>query len=158
MVTHSDYVVGVCQVRYQRLWYNCEEPEATPKYALPSTRLKLLIMIPSAALERPLSLSRCRELREFELCPSGLPLTELDHIPSITSPTMEKLILTRSAAFRFLADDPYWKQLDDILVRLVGRSEHGLRLKVEFQGFARREAGPRKVLADVCYKGPGGGF
>ena len=79
------------------------------------------------------SLSQCRELCELEVFALSLNDVELDLVSSITSATIEKIILTHSTAFRLPAGHAYWMQLDDVLIQLVGRLERGLRLGVEFR-------------------------
>ena len=53
---------------------------------------------------------------------------ELDLLSSVTSTSVNNY----STAFRLPAGHAYWTRLDGILIRLVGRLERRLRLKVEF--------------------------
>ena len=59
---------------------------------------------------------------------------ELDHISSIASTKIKRIIIKYSPAFVLRGDHTYWKELDNILVRLAERSEYKLRLEVEFRG------------------------
>ena len=79
------------------------------------------------------ALSHCRELCELEVFALSLNDLELNLVSSITSTNIEKIILTHSTAFRLPTGHAYWTQLDDILIRLVGRLERGLRLEVAFR-------------------------
>ncbi|KAF9645178.1 hypothetical protein BDM02DRAFT_3120600 [Thelephora ganbajun] len=85
-------------------------------------------------VDHSLTLSHCRELREFEIYAPRPNDTDLNLISSITPTNIQKIILTHSTAFRFSAAHTYWTRFDDVLIQLINRSEYKLRLEVEFQG------------------------
>lgn len=104
----------------------------------------------------PSVLAHCQELCELEVFALSLDDAELNLLSSITSMSVEKIILTHSTAFRLPAGHAYWAQLDHILVQLVERSERGLRLEVEFRDVSvtwRGDADLGKCLPAFLRKG-----
>lgn len=104
-----------------------------------------------------LALSPCRKLRELEFEVSAYPLREkeLDIVSSITSTNIEKIIINRRAAF-YPVGDVVWTQLDNILTELAEKSEHNVRLKVEFRGgwiAERKEFDQKSHLPKLIGKG-----
>ena len=124
-------VVGIfgAHVKYLRIRGS---PEG--KHSLPRPVLSIPVHNPSADGESFLTLSHCRELREFEAYLLHANDAELDLVSSITSTKIEKITFAHSPAFDLPTRHTYWARLDDVLVELVGRSEYKLRLEVEFQG------------------------
>lgn len=75
-------------------------------------------------------------MQELELTVSARFLfdTELSPISSITSTNIEKITINRNNRFIVPVTDTIWKQLDNILTKLVERSEYKLKLEVELRG------------------------
>ena len=104
------------------------------KHSLPRPVLSIPVHNPSADGESFVTLSHCRELREFEAYLLHANDAELDLVSSITSTKIEKIIFAHSPTFDLPTRHTYWAWLDDVLVELVGRSEYKLRLEMGFQG------------------------
>ena len=54
-------------------------------------------------------------------------------ISSISSTKIKRIRIKSSPAFELPAGHSYWKELDNVLVRLAQQSEYKIRLEVEFR-------------------------
>ena len=89
-----------------------------------------------AALGGLVTLSKCRELRELEICESTSKILAPDLIASVTSMNIQKIIFTESCSIQELhADYDYWRRLDESLCQVVERSGYERRLEVVFHAF-----------------------
>lgn len=108
----------------------------------------------------PLSLSNCRELRKLEIYALSPGTAELNLIASITSANIRMIAFTQPYAphRRLVSSHHNWTELDNLLCRLVDRSEPGVRLEVKFraldeQAWWSEERGFRKHLPRFYEKG-----
>lgn len=80
------------------------------------------------------TLSHCRQLRELEIIPPHMTETAgLDFFLSITSISIQKIIITHRSAFQeFPVGHTYWKEQDNVLYQLADRPGYTFLLEVKF--------------------------
>ena len=105
----------------------------------------------------PLTLARCRRLQELKINASEPAIAELNLISTIASTSIQRIVFSQTFVSQRLPapDHPDWTRLDRSLCQLIGGSEQGLLLNVEFQALDTQawwdgELGFRKHLPRFC--------